>query len=344
MALFAIQIPAFLSGMTFGLILLCLGLGIGHWLGRRRGETGQLQDQLQFDRVAEMMNELARWTNDVSGDVTAYKTVVDDVTERFGDVAESEQPAKIVGLLSQIVQANQDMQHRLETAESTLQTQAQEIASYMAEARTDALTSLPNRRAFDDEISRRFATWQRHGTAFFILIVDIDHFKMFNDRYGHLVGDSVLAEVARCLRETLRESDLVARYGGEEFAVLLPNQHMDEAIRATQRTREAIESAEFESEGRKLKVTVSCGLAQSLPDESLTDLIKRADKALYSSKRSGRNAAHWHDGNDSLLISPSEEPAPADSCPNGDSPAIDPDPEFALVRDDLRQKLIEVTS
>src|SRR6185503_7619557 len=106
--------------------------------------------------------------------------------------------------------------------------------------RTDALTGLANRRAFDDELNRRFAEWQRRKTMFSLLILDVDHFKKFNDTHGHQAGDAVLTGVAATLRQTFREMDLVARYGGEEFAAILPVTNLTEALRAAERARAAI--------------------------------------------------------------------------------------------------------
>src|SRR6185295_20304286 len=93
---------------------------------------------------------------------------------------------------------------------------------HAADARTDALTRLANRRAFDDELERRFNEWKRLRVPYTLLMADVDHFKKFNDTHGHQAGDEVLKGVAKTLKDTMREMDFVARYGGEEFAAVLP--------------------------------------------------------------------------------------------------------------------------
>ena len=114
------------------------------------------------------------------------------------------------------------LQNRLAQAEKQIAAQAADLRSYETEARTDSLTGLANRRAFDDEMQRRFAEWQRRRTPFSLMILDIDHFKQFNDSHGHPAGDEVLRNVGKVLVKTARQMDLPCRYGGEEFAVILP--------------------------------------------------------------------------------------------------------------------------
>jgi diguanylate cyclase (GGDEF)-like protein len=156
---------------------------------------------------------------------------------------------------------------------------------------TDALTSLANRRRFDEtlriEANKAIAT----GALLVLLMVDIDHFKAVNDRYGHLAGDRVLKTVAQVLREQVRESDLVGRVGGEEFAILCAGIDPEGALRLAERVRAAVEETGIEYEGRSLQVTVSVGVAAQRADEewNTQTLYKDADDRLYSAKRSGRN-------------------------------------------------------
>src|SRR5262249_7870573 len=162
------------------------------------------------------------------------------------------------------------------------------ITGYLTEARSDSLTGMPNRRAFDEECSRRLAEWRRHGSPFSVVLIDVDHFKAFNDRYGHLVGDKVLCDVAAALRNSQRETDFFAGLGGEEFALVLPAIHVGDASSAGERMRAAIARAQFMHGNAALQVTVSCGVAQALQNEELPALLQRADQALYAAKRAGR--------------------------------------------------------
>lgn len=161
---------------------------------------------------------------------------------------------------------------------------------------TDALTGVANRRAYEFELSRRIAEWNRSEIPVSLVLLDIDYFKKFNDRYGHQAGDAVLHAVAEVLSQTLRETDLVARYGGEEFGLILSGTSIDETKEIAERVRGLIESSRFPFNGLILRLTVSVGFAQIRAGEDCTAFIQRADAALYSSKEAGRNCVHYHDG------------------------------------------------
>jgi diguanylate cyclase (GGDEF)-like protein len=161
---------------------------------------------------------------------------------------------------------------------------------------TDSLTAVANRRAYEFELARRISQWERDGSPLILVLIDIDYFKKFNDRYGHTAGDVVLQGVAQTLQETIRKADLVARYGGEEFAIILPGISFEEAKDVSERIRRLVEAQRVSYESLVLRVTVSVGFAQLLPGEDGSSLTKRTDAALYSSKEAGRNCVHYHDG------------------------------------------------
>lgn len=169
--------------------------------------------------------------------------------------------------------------------------QSGEIEAHQAEAYTDALTGLANRRTFDLELSRRLAQRQRQGTPFCLLIIDIDNFKSFNDEFGHLLGDAILKKLAGILQTTARQMDVVARLGGDEFAVLLPDNTLDTASQGAERIRSAISDSPIRYEGHEHMLTVSIGLAEAQFDDDLVSLFKRSDSALYSAKEAGRNCS-----------------------------------------------------
>src|SRR5690606_10510368 len=152
-----------------------------------------------------------------------------------------------------------------------------------------------NRRAFDDFIARQQAEFRRDNRPTTVLMLDVDKFKLFNDTHGHQAGDIVLQGVAQVLRKSMRDIDLVARYGGEEFSVVFPGSKLTEVAAAAERARAAIQAATFTFEGKQLKVTASLGLAEIRAGEAIVETVKRADEALYASKKAGRNCAHWHD-------------------------------------------------
>ncbi|AGA32704.1 diguanylate cyclase/phosphodiesterase domain 1 (GGDEF) [Thioalkalivibrio nitratireducens DSM 14787] len=153
---------------------------------------------------------------------------------------------------------------------------------------TDSLTDLPNRRAFDQELEREILRSARYGEPLSLLIVDLDHFKRVNDRFGHAVGDDVLRSVAASLRAEARGVDTVARWGGEEFAVLVPATGMDSARRLAERIRRRI--GKMSRPEGVAPITASVGVAGWLgPDDGSAALFKRADRALYKAKHDGRN-------------------------------------------------------
>jgi diguanylate cyclase (GGDEF)-like protein len=151
---------------------------------------------------------------------------------------------------------------------------------------TDPLTGAANRRRMEGELQR---LCDKEDTCASFLMVDIDWFKGFNDRYGHPLGDRCLQEVATCLAAALRESDLLARMGGEEFGVLLPAMPMQEAVLVAERLRRAVADFPFMVGARIVRITVSVGVASIVGFDDPARVIDAAEKAMYRAKRSGRN-------------------------------------------------------
>jgi diguanylate cyclase len=156
-------------------------------------------------------------------------------------------------------------------------------------ARLDPLTQLPNRREFDEIQASCHEALVRKGQPYSLILIDIDHFKSVNDRYGHVAGDAVLSMIGRVLAECRRTSDNVCRLGGEEFAVVLPRCGANSARIAAERYRTRIAAASLRYRDDELSVTVSCGVAQAGLGESASNLLERADAALYAAKMQGRN-------------------------------------------------------
>ncbi len=156
----------------------------------------------------------------------------------------------------------------------------------------DCLTQLPNRKAIMEKFAAMLARYRRHGRAFSILLIDIDHFKKINDQHGHLAGDEVLRHVAAVLDEQVRQVDMMGRYGGEEFIALLDETTKKTALGVAERMCSAIAMSHVSYQGKLLKVTVSIGVAEiGGPEETQEQLIDRADKAMYMAKQRGRNRA-----------------------------------------------------
>lgn len=153
----------------------------------------------------------------------------------------------------------------------------------------DGLTKLFVVRHFKEVLDQQMAIAKRENRQLSMLISDIDHFKKFNDTYGHQAGDFVLKEVANIFKTSCRQFDLAARYGGEEFVIMLPDTNRDSAIEFAERLRKSIEQIVFEYNNIKLSVTISIGVAEYRGDHSITEFIKRSDEALYVAKETGRN-------------------------------------------------------
>ncbi|MBD1391379.1 sensor domain-containing diguanylate cyclase [Neiella sp. HB171785] len=157
-------------------------------------------------------------------------------------------------------------------------------------SRTDALTQLYNRGHWEEQLRQEFARMQRSHRPSTLIMLDIDHFKKVNDEYGHPAGDEVIREVARRIKRTKRSTDIAGRYGGEEFAVLLLDTEPDQAMYFAERLRKAVERKAVEFEQHSIKLTISIGISQNSADiDSAQSWIERADEALYTSKRDGRN-------------------------------------------------------
>ncbi len=162
---------------------------------------------------------------------------------------------------------------------------------------TDALTGIPNRRAYDQKLTEEYSRAKRTGAPLSLLLIDIDHFKHYNDTFGHPAGDAALQSVARVLMSSLRPYDFLARYGGEEFVIILPSTDLTDAIVVAERVRTLVASSEFPHR----KFSVSIGVARLDVEAGARALVQAADNGLYRAKASGRNKVVIGKLNDSAL-------------------------------------------
>ena len=155
---------------------------------------------------------------------------------------------------------------------------------------TDGLTKLYNSRSFYSQLELEVDRFNRYRHPLSLLLLDIDHFKAYNDTYGHLEGDKVLVRFSQIIKSCLRANDSAYRYGGEEFTVILPETGGEKAKTVAQRIRQTLESEKFKPQADKtVKITISIGVTQYYPQEELSTFIQRADRAMYLSKQKGRN-------------------------------------------------------
>jgi diguanylate cyclase (GGDEF)-like protein len=207
---------------------------------------------------------------------------------------------------------------RIKATHTELRDRNQQLESMLhhveALAVTDALTGLFNRRRFADVLKREFAVTKRYRNTLSCLLLDLDHFKSVNDRFGHDAGDQVLKEVARRISESLREVDLAARFGGEEFAVLLPHTSKKDAAVVAARLLTKVRRQEFKFGSEIVRITVSIGCSGNtdVVSDNAEDLVKAADLALYEAKHQGRDRFVIFDTNSERGASliPSMAPSP----------------------------------
>jgi diguanylate cyclase len=168
----------------------------------------------------------------------------------------------------------------------------QNLETVRNESLTDPLTGLSNRKHFDNAITKALSEAVERSEPMSLIMTDIDHFKSFNDTWGHLTGDQVLRLVAMSMKQNVKGQDIAARYGGEEFAVVLPNTVLRSALTVGDHIRRAVMSKELmkRSTGQNLgRVTISVGIATVRNGDTAQTLIARADGCLYAAKRNGRN-------------------------------------------------------
>jgi diguanylate cyclase len=202
-------------------------------------------------------------------------------------------------MIDQVVAATRTMEARSKTLELQLQNSSREVGELRQRLETvrresllDPLTGIANRKAFDTELKASVGRSVETGEPVTLVMCDIDHFKTFNDTWGHQTGDQVLRLVANCLSENVKGRDTAARYGGEEFAVILPQTSLADAVGLADQIRGKVESKKLvkKSTGDILgMITISMGVAQYDPKESLDEFVARADTCLYAAKHAGRN-------------------------------------------------------
>jgi diguanylate cyclase len=231
-----------------------------------------------------------------SGNASSYTESLLDVTQKLGLALD--EPA-IRAIVETLVQSTQEMEQNNHALEARLNASKQEITQLQqnleavrSESLTDPLTALANRKSFDNALTKAIADARGRNEPLSLMMTDVDHFKKFNDSYGHLTGDQVLRLVAMSVKQNVKGQDTAARYGGEEFAVVLPNTILRSALTVADHIRRAVMTKELmkRSTGEHLgRVTISVGVAALRKNDTPQSLIERADACLYAAKRAGRN-------------------------------------------------------
>ena len=263
-------------------------------------EGAALEDATQ--RIRTELDKVLSLVTSAGAGAAEYGDALQSASSALAGV---DKPDQLSSIVANIVTATRIMEERNETLETRLGESAAEIeqlkvnlADTRRRAMTDALTGILNRSSFDTEIARAVQEARKSREHLSLLMVDIDHFKQFNDTFGHQVGDKVLALTAATLNECTKGQDIAARYGGEEFAVVLPRTDLRGASMVGETVRKRISEKELvnRSTGKNLgRITVSVGASNLLHGEELAEFVERADQALYLAKRLGRNRVATQD-------------------------------------------------
>lgn len=257
-------------------------------------------DSQEAEQLRVLTEQLRRLAASVVADVSEHQAVVTKANDTLADCNDPPSADCIISTVSELINANQSMQKKLEVAKTRIREQAAQLRTAEENATTDALTQLKNRRALDDFLTS--CQLQRATAPSTLALLDVDHFKKFNDTHGHLVGDQVLQTFSEMLRSRFPEDAFVARYGGEEFAVVFSRQSARSVTELVEQVRVFISQQPIDVDGKLLQVTSSAGVAELLESESVAEWIERADRGLYKSKAAGRNCCHLMDGNASVRV------------------------------------------
>jgi diguanylate cyclase len=195
----------------------------------------------------------------------------------------------LLGEISEIIESNKTVREKLKNSEEIIKEQNKNLAKLITETMTDHLTTILNKRGFDKRLDEEYIRFKRYNGKLSLITLDVDHFKLINDTHGHIVGDKALRSFAQLLKRNIRESDILARVGGEEFSILLPETDLEGATNAAKKIHELLQNSIIKINGSRIKISASFGVSVLKNGESKTNLIDRADQALYISKKLGRN-------------------------------------------------------
>ncbi|MCP5432635.1 MAG: GGDEF domain-containing protein [Alphaproteobacteria bacterium] len=247
------------------------------------------QMQLELSKLADSLESAGRDQREYGDTLTRVSGALDVA----GDTdAIRAQLARLNEATARMTERTRALETRLEASREEVAKLKDNLENFKAASLTDPLTGLPNRRCLDERLRQALDEARESGKPLSILMSDIDHFKAFNDNWGHQTGDQVLRLVAACLRDSVKGRDTAARYGGEEFAVILPETRLEDALTVAEQIRRTVETKRIvkRSTGQSLgTVTLSLGAATLQPGEDAEALLQRADACLYAAKRGGRN-------------------------------------------------------
>lgn len=262
---------------------------IGYYLGSVRVKDERETILRSLSAILHSADELSHNVDSHNTELAVMEQTVEDieVSTELGYVQQL-----LLGHIASVITANKRLEDDLVVTRYTLDQQARELNRTHEEARTDELSRLGNRKAFDEALNYRLSKWKRQDDRFALILIDVDRFKWINDTHGHQAGDRVVGGVGELLRDFFPEDrDCVARYGGDEFTILLECADRASAIEVAQQILAAAETQDFSAagHGERVAITFSMGLAIVRERDTVESLFRRADDALYEAKSAGRN-------------------------------------------------------
>jgi len=264
-----------------------------NYFGKNKEKKLVEEVQRQTSKILKTILDDILSTNDLASDyankLKDYSTTLDNATHlsQIQDIIEN-----MIKDTNQMAETTVKMKENFQKATSEAENLREQLNITAREALIDALTGLNNRKAFDKKLRELHRAFEEDKTPFSMIMLDIDFFKKFNDKYGHKIGDEVLQFVGSLLYDTLKGRDFPARYGGEEFVILLPATVLDNACIVAEEIRRRMSEKKLKhvKTGKSLgKITASIGVAQIALEDTTDSLLERADKSLYLAKNSGRN-------------------------------------------------------
>lgn len=289
-AIFVVAIVASLSGYRMGIRFAQINVAA-------QSVDVPSPESLSSDkqRIDFLTNSLYELTSQVDVQVGEHCLRVGEITKAIQSNT-NDGSAITLDAGQQLIATNLKLQAELKEARNQIQQQREQMACWMHESRTDALTNIANRRAFNLQLSQSLNHWNEHQEVFSVVLLDIDHFKRVNDVHGHMVGDQLLKSFANCLKNNLRDTDFLARFGGEEFIVILPDTNLEDALMVAERLRSKIEYRAHRVGHSEISITASIGVNEIRAGDVESDLLNQADSALYSAKKFGRNCVFFWNG------------------------------------------------
>ena len=240
---------------------------------------------------------MANVLKEILTDIGSYDRTLDECID---DIANADDILGILAIKDKIIKAAKKSKFKIQAfkrdfkfSQNTVLSLSKKLEQTKSSVVVDSLTKIYNRSAYDMRIAQAIHEFKRYGNAVCVIVADIDRFKKFNDTHGHRAGDKVLASTAATLKNAIRDSDQIFRYGGEEFVVLLYGAPVENALKVAEKIRTEVKRDFFVYKEKKLKVTISVGVAFLQEGDTEATVFERADKALYEAKQNGRDRVEF---------------------------------------------------